>query len=50
MIDLMFDHDLTGSDVAAMLNLGPSRISQIRQGALQKMRVLLESKCVPRAA
>jgi len=50
VIELLYDRDLTSNDVAAMLRLGRSRIAQIKQCALQKMRLLLESECVPMAA
>jgi RNA polymerase sigma factor for flagellar operon FliA len=50
VIELLYDCDLARNDVAAMLRVGPSRISQIRQCALQKMRVLLESESAARAA
>jgi RNA polymerase sigma factor (sigma-70 family) len=50
VIELLFDFDLARAEVAALFHVDQSRISQIKQGALQKMRHFLQGGCLPLAA
>ena len=50
VIALLYDFGWQSREVAADLRVNESRISQIKQRAISKLRLQLEPGCVPRAA
>ena len=50
MIALLYDFDWQSREVAAELRVNESRVSQIKQRAISKLRLQLEPGAVRRAA